>query len=72
MGDCIGCPYHEHDIFKSHLPEDGVHDDAHRRELEAEIEELKAREGFIREMQQLREAMVRNFLVRYSSESNRQ
>jgi len=69
---CIGCPYREHVISESRLPEGGVHDDAHRRELVAEIEELKAREGRIREMRQLREAMVRGFLVRHSSESIRQ
>ena len=71
-GACIGCSYREQVIVESRLPEGGVHDDAHRRELVAEIEELKAREGRIREMRQLRDAMVRDFLVGHSSESIRQ
>lgn len=71
-GACIGCLYLEHVIFKSRLPEGGVHDDAYRRELVVEIEELTAREEMIREMRQLREAMVRVFFIRHSSESNRQ
>ena len=65
-GTCIGCPYREHVIFESRLPEGGVHDDAHCRGLVAEIEELKAREGRIREMRQLREGMVRDYLARKS------
>ena len=68
-GACASCSYREHVIFESRLPEGGVHDDAHCRGLVAEIEELKAREGRIREMRQLREVMVRAFLVRNSLES---
>ena len=70
-GACAGCLYREHVIFESRFPEGAVDDDAHYSELVAEIEELKAREGRIREMRQLREAMVRAFLVRNSSESVR-
>ena len=70
-GACAGCSYREHVLFESCLPEGGVHDDAHYRKLVAEIEELKARERRIREMRQMREALVREYVVRNSSESIR-
>ena len=66
---CDGRPYPGRCLFESSLPEGGIHGDDQRKKVEAEISELKAREERIREMRQLREAMVRNFLVRHSSDS---
>ncbi len=63
-GACIGCSYREHVIFESFLPQGEVRDDAHCGELVAEIEELKLREGRIREMRQLMENTVRNYRAR--------
>ncbi len=69
---CVGCPYPRDCYFESSLPEDEIQDDVQRMKIEAEISELKVRERHIREMRQLRECMVRNYLARKSvSSSNR-
>jgi len=63
---CDGCPYSEYVIFESRLPEGGVHGDDQRKKIEAEISELRVREQCIREMCQLSEDRVRNYLTRKS------
>jgi len=63
---CDGCPYPGRCLFESDLPEVGIHGDVQRKKIEAEISELKVREQYIREIRQLREGMVRNYLARKS------
>ena len=63
---CDGCTNPRRCLFESSLPEGGIQGDVQREKVEAEISELKVREQSIREMRQLREGMVRDYLARKS------
>jgi len=61
---CASCPYSRNSNIELDLPDGEVQNDVQRKKIESEIEVLKVREQQIREMRQLREDMVRNYLAR--------